>query len=158
MLVPGCEWAGSALTGEAPFWAGSAPGQGGARARPGIDGEVRWSGQQAAVQGRALLAARTDEEWRRIWELAGEEPPGPLPDGWMAVAVFAGVRDTGGHSVEIGTVGPEEETGMPPRVHAVYRIREPAPDAMVTQALTSPWAVRIVPELPGPVRFSEAGS
>lgn len=150
VLVPGCEWAGSALTGEPPFW----PGDTSARSRTGIAGEVEWSGQQAGVQGRTYFAARTEEEWRRIWELTGQEPPGPLPESWMAVAVFAGARSTGGHSVEIGSVGPVQRSGMPSEVRATYRIREPARDAMVTQALTSPWAVRIVPNLPGQVRFS----
>jgi SH3-like domain-containing protein len=150
MLVPGCEWAGSALTGEPPFW----PGDAAARTGTGIAGEVEWSGQQAGAQGRVHLAARTEEEWRRIWDLTGQEPPGPLPEGWMAVAVFAGARSTGGHSVGIRSVEPVQRSGSPPEVRVVYRIRAPAQDAMVTQALTSPWAVRIVPELPGPVRFT----
>ncbi len=63
----------------------------------------------------------------------------------MAAVIFLGEKNTGGYGAEI--IGARVREG---RLVIDYREISPAPDAMVTQALTSPWAVVILPrsELP----------
>ncbi|HSK41000.1 MAG TPA: protease complex subunit PrcB family protein [Arenibaculum sp.] len=151
-LLAGCEWSASLLTGEPPAW-----GSGTAMAEQtlGVDGEFDWQGQQAEAQGRAFGIARTGDEWQALWSRTGTQAPGPLPRGWMAVAVFAGTRPTGGYSVEIVSMDAAAQTGAPDRLRVSYRIQAPPGDAMVTQALTSPWAIRVFPALQGEVQFME---
>lgn len=151
-LLAGCEWSASLLTGESPAW-GS--GTASAEQTPGIGGQFEWQGQQAEVQGRAFAVARTGEEWQALWSRTAMQPPGPLPQGWMAVAVFAGTRQTGGYGVEVVSMDAVAQTGAPDRLRVSYRIQPPPGDAMVTQALTSPWAIRIFPARQGEVQFVE---
>ncbi len=36
----------------------------------------------------ATLTARDQRSWVILWQMIGEDPPGPMPEGRMAVAVF----------------------------------------------------------------------
>jgi hypothetical protein len=59
------------------------------------------------------------------------------------------MRRTGGFSVHI--LGVEERDGV---LYVRYRERAPRPDQFVTQALTAPYHVRVLPRLGAPtVRF-----
>ena len=148
-LLSACEWTASLATGEPPAWGG---GQAPAPVA-GIGGQVAWQGQQAETQGRSFAVATTQEQWEAMWRRAGGTPPGPLPQGWMGFGVFAGVRNSGGYSVEIVSVERVRPIGIPDRLRVSYRITEPARDATVTQVLTSPWAIRVEGIDPAPVDF-----
>jgi hypothetical protein len=151
LLLPlgGCQWGASFLAGEPPAWDGTL------QKMPGIDGRLEWSGQQSEIQGRLTMVARTQEEWDEMWRRAAQPPPAPLPEGWMAVAVFAGLQNSGGTAVRI------EQAGGPWRANysavermlVTYRISQPPSDAIVTQAQASPWAIRLVRATPLRVEF-----
>lgn len=49
---------------------------------------AEWSGPLSAFAVEATITARDQRSWNILWQMVGEEPPGPLPDGRMAVAVF----------------------------------------------------------------------
>ncbi|HET8727216.1 MAG TPA: protease complex subunit PrcB family protein, partial [Alphaproteobacteria bacterium] len=115
---------------------------------PAIDGRTEWSGPNATATADVFVTARDDQGWRTLWQLAGTAPPAPLPEGAMAVAVFLGQRPTSGYTVELGDVVRRGEA-----VIVSYRETQPAPDAVVSQALTSPYAVRLVAETEAPVRY-----
>jgi hypothetical protein len=133
-----------------------------ARTPPGIDGHFEWTGTQAGVQGRTTLIARNEQEWRDMWQLAATPAPGPLPQGWMGIGVFLGMRQTAGYSVAIEGITEQVTTdqrfiqqGLPASREVVisYGERAPAPGAMSAQVLTSPYVIRIVPRMDWPTRF-----
>lgn len=125
---------------------------GGCRAQPAANTSfptpklAQWSG---AYGGQAAFAVRKLDSaaWGAFWEQVGREKPRELdPAREMAVVVFLGQRNTGGYSIEIASVRAEEK-----RLVVEYRESAPSPDMMVTQALTAPWAIAIVPRSGLPV-------
>src|SRR3954465_9256845 len=133
-----------------------------AQVAPGINGHFEWSGVQASVQGRATLITRTEQEWQDMWQLAATPAPGPLPQGWMGIGIFLGMRQTAGYSVVIEGITEQVTTeqrftqqGLPASREVVisYGERAPAPGTMTAQMLTSPYVIRIVPRIDWPTRF-----
>ncbi|MCY3020404.1 MAG: protease complex subunit PrcB family protein [Planctomycetota bacterium] len=84
-----------------------------------------------------------------------DQPPGINFEKEMVLAVFAGEKPTGGHSVKIEKVvyGAAKKT-----VWVIYREKAPEPGAGVTQALTYPSHVVAVKKVEGEVRFVKAGT
>jgi len=147
-------WCGLAAVGimlaacaATPAAGGGTPADGNGMQAP-MTGHTEWHGTQSAVRSERTAVARDPEAWRQLWDLAGREPPRTLPDDAMAVAVFMAERRTGGYAVEIESVDREADGTV-----VRYRIRAPAPGSMVTQALTAPFVIRLVPAAPGEVRF-----
>jgi hypothetical protein len=158
-LATGCTPAMNLLAGE-PL--SNSDGAQAAQALPGINGQFEWSGVQAGVQGRATLIARTEKEWQDMWQLTATPAPGPLPQGWMGIGVFLGMRQTAGYSVAIEGITEQVTTdqrftdqGLPASREMVisYGERAPAPGTMTAQMLTSPYVIRIVPRSDWPTRF-----
>lgn len=118
-------------------------------AGPGIDGRHDWFGSQSAGQLDVQITARDQRGWEILWQLVGEPAPGDLPDGTMALAVFLGPRPSGGYTVAFDRV--VRQDGL---VVADYRETTPPPDALVSQALTAPYAIRLVQADDAPVRFT----
>jgi PrcB C-terminal len=159
ILGNGCTPAMNLLAGE-PL--SNAEGAQVGRAPPGIDGHFEWSGIQAGVQGRTTLIARTEQEWQDIWNLAATPAPGSLPQGWMGIGIFLGMRQTAGYGVAIEGINEQittdqrfTEQGLPASREMVisYGERIPAPGTMNAQVLTSPYVIRIVPRSDWPTRF-----
>jgi hypothetical protein len=59
----------------------------------------------------------------------------------MVVAIFAGLKPTGGFSERVERVVEESPPGKPARGVIHHQIIAPAPDAMLTQVLTYPYVV-----------------
>jgi hypothetical protein len=159
VLATGCTPAMNLLAGE-PL--SNPEGTQIAQAPPGIAGQFEWSGTQASVQGRTTIVARTEQEWQNMWQLAATPAPGPLPQGWMGIGIFLGMRQTAGYSVAIEGITEQVTTdqrfiqqGLPASREVVisYGERAPAPGAMSAQVLTSPYVIRIVPRMDWPTRF-----
>jgi len=159
VFATGCTPAMNLLAGE-PL--SNPEGAGTAGTPPGIDGQFEWTGTQAGVQGRTTLIARTEQEWQDMWQLAATPAPGPLPQGWMGIGVFLGMRQTAGYSVAIEGITEQVTTdqrfiqqGLPASREVVisYGERAPAPGTMTAQILTSPYVIRIVPRSDWPTRF-----
>jgi hypothetical protein len=110
------------------------------------------SSTNSGVQEQRVAVARDARAWRALWsEHSGlQVPDASAPevdfDAEMAVVLFLGSRPTGGYAVSIDSIerGPE---GLV--VHATESA--PAPDAMTTQALTSPMHAVAVPSCEGDV-------
>jgi len=159
VLATGCTPAMNLLAGE-PL--SNPEGTQIAQAPPGIAGQFEWSGTQASVQGRTTIVARTEQEWQNMWQLAATPAPGPLPQGWMGIGIFLGMRQTAGYSVVIEGVTEQvttdqrfTEQGLPASREMVisYGERTPPPGTMTAQVLTSPYVIRIVPRSDWPTRF-----
>lgn len=95
---------------------------------------------------------RTPAEWNALWTSHAPSQTAPTVDlsAHAVAAVFLGARSTGGFSVEIVRVRDEAGTLV-----IEYVERQPGPDALVTQALTTPFHIVKVPQYEGTVRFDE---
>jgi len=111
-------------------------------------------GTQSQIEDAREVAVRTAAEWQALWK--EHAPPSAKLPGVdfakdMVVGVFLGTRPTGGYSVDIVSV---ESSGSETVV--IYRETQPARDAMLTQALTSPVHLVRIPQQKGAVRFVRA--
>ena len=122
---------------------------------PGINGRTDWFGAQSLATIDILMTARDDRAWGVLWQLVhGKDgTPGDLPEGAMAVGVFLGQRPTGGYTVSFESVTLEDG-----QVIARYIETEPPSGAIVSQALTAPYAVRLVRASDAPVQFVRLSS
>lgn len=110
-----------------------------------------WQGFTGGPAGFAVAVARTPDDWRRLWADLGRAPPAALDSAsQMAVAVFLGLRRTGGYGVEITSVGYEGT-----RLVVRYAERRPAPGAFVPQMLSTPYVVKVLARSDGEVVFRE---
>lgn len=103
---------------------------------------VQTGGYAAAApdQPQAILV-RDEESLRRIWGQSvadGREPQIDFSTG-SAVILLAGSHRTGGWSIEPQSAAMEGETLV-----ITAAVRGPAAGSIVSQALTSPWAVVVV--------------
>jgi hypothetical protein len=126
-------------------------------ARPPAEAETRilaqWSGQYGSAESPGHRVLRDIPAWNDHWRAVGQDAPRPLdPAREMAIVVFLGARRTGGYAVEITGVETSSEG-----VIVTTRESAPPPGAMVTQALTQPWALALVPASDRPVQV-RAGS
>jgi hypothetical protein len=115
----------------------------------------QWQGANSEVRAFAVRPVRSSADWETLWQQIGRAPPQAWAAGPdMAVAIFLGERRTGGYGVEIVSA---RATGG--QLVVEYREKTPPPDAMVTQALTHPWAVALLPRSDATVtaRKIEAG-
>ncbi len=117
------------------------------------DGEtLEWSGAHSSRAEYSVAVVRSEEAWRELWAELSKSPPVALDsEKQIAIAVFLGMRRTGGFAVEITAV----EDGPVFYSVDVGEIK-PAPGAMVTQALTAPYVIRIVPHSDRPLMFRRA--
>lgn len=98
--------------------------------------------QAVGIDAPQFHLVETEAELIRLWNQAwgSRLQPPPVPDvdfrRETVLAIFQGQRPTGGYGIEIDRVAMEGG-----EVFVDMRFVEPAPDAIVTQALTSPWAM-----------------
>jgi hypothetical protein len=93
---------------------------------------------------------RTAAEWQALWKQHDPGRAAPPVDfnQSMVAAVFLGSRPTAGFTAEITAVKTEGD-----RTVVEYRERQPAPDALVAQVLTSPFHAVRLPRAPGSIEF-----
>lgn len=110
-----------------------------------------WKGQHSAANQAAGFTAENEQDWRKLWkEYLNQEAP-PLDCAkYFAVAVFAGLRPTGGYGVEfLPTVSDGKALIVP------YRIKGPGKSSFVTQAFTNPYAIQVYRKTNLPVKVEE---
>ena len=99
-------------------------------------------GTFSGVTDHRLVAVIDQSAWETLWSkhaskvLPSPEVPKVDFSADMVIAVFDGEKSTGGFSIEIVSIA---ETSTKRVVRVVSRI--PAPDAMVTMALTQPFHI-----------------
>lgn len=122
---------------------------------PGINGRTDWFGAQSLATMDILVTARDDRAWGVLWQLVHgtEGTPGDLPEGAMALGIFLGQRPSGGYTVAFESVSLEDG-----QVVARYLETAPPAGAIVSQALTAPYAVRLVRASDAPVQFVRTSS
>jgi len=109
----------------------------------------QWHGQYGGSPTLTTEVLRTTEQWNGFWKQVERDAPRPFdPLKEMAVAIFIGQRPTGGYVPIILSAGVDKEGFV-----VVYDEGAPGPDKFVTQALTTPWVVAVVPLSDRPVVF-----
>lgn len=121
----------------------------GQRADLASPGEWRGSYGGTATEGTAV--ATTQAEWRALWGLMGSEPAADLPVGYVGVGIFLGTRMTGGFGIAI------ESQGALGGAYVIrYREVGPAPSAIVTMAITTPYVVWTLADPGAPIAIEKA--
>jgi hypothetical protein len=110
-------------------------------------------GTYSGIEEARETVVRTQAEWLALWKAHGQgEPPAAVDFGKEMIAVvFLGTRPTGGYSVQITGTSLEEDALV-----IDYVEQRPGGDAIVSQALTSPFHIVRLPRHEGPVRFRRA--
>lgn len=95
-------------------------------------------GGYAATEREGVVTAFDEETYRRAWQSAARdaEPPAVDFSTEAVVFVFAGERRTGGYSVEVRGATLDGETLV-----LEGEVKGPPRGAIVTQAITYPYAV-----------------
>lgn len=99
-------------------------------------------GGYAAESGRNAVLATNDADYRRLWQelIGGGEIPNVDFDRGVAVFLLAGMRNTGGWSIQPNSASIEADgTAV---IDA--KVQGPPPGGIVTQAITYPYAVVVV--------------
>ena len=109
---------------------------------------AEWSEVFGGPPESGELVIRDAQAWKALWETLGSaEAPEADFGKQMALAVFLGLKPTGGYSVRFEKV----ETGKK-EIRVRYAAKEPG-GAIVIQALTAPYAIRLVERSELPVVF-----
>lgn len=118
-------------------------------------------GQRSGIRERKFVVIRTTQEWDVIWQAhragVSPSPPAPAfdPQQEMVVAVFAGEKSTGGHQIEIARIEEDRAAGS---LNVSISETSPAPNTMVTQALTQPHHIVRLKRVDMPATFKFEGS
>lgn len=95
------------------------------------------------IEEHSARVITDDKSWKAFLSQTSNAGPPPKVDftKQMVIAIFAGLKPTGGFSVRVSKVVDHSKTGKPSRAVVHWQLRPPPPDSMVTQALTYPSAV-----------------
>lgn len=98
------------------------------------------------------VVVRSADEWERVWTSlpTKQNAPSVAFDETMMVGVFVGNRPTAGYRVEVTGVRREDDALV-----VSWREVPPAPGAVVSQTVTTPFALAAVTRHDGPVRFEK---
>lgn len=112
---------------------------------------AEWRGSQCAITEPGARVIADPIAWAALWT-STFGAPAPVVDfaKHLAVAVFAGLKPTGGWSPEF--LPPEAVNGA---VVVPYRVKGPRAKAFVIQAFTKPYAVRLYRRPPEPFKIEE---
>jgi len=106
-------------------------------------------GFQSGIEAPRQVAVTSADAFAVLWREHSMKPAPAVDFSREAVvAVFLGVRQTAGFSVDIVSV-----TSGPTGTLVTYRERTPSSNAVTAQVLTFPYVVAAVQDLTPPVRF-----
>ncbi len=115
---------------------------------------TQWSGPYSATTAGTHRVLRDGPAWNAFWEEVGQAPPRAFDPGReMGIAVFLGERRRGGYGVRILSAAPVNG-----EFRVTYQETRPPAGAVVTQALSQPWALVVVPRSDLPVRAVPAAA
>jgi hypothetical protein len=109
-----------------------------------VEMTVLADGGYASAEARTAVVASTRADYQRLWTQLigsgeGDAPPADFSTG-SVIFLLAGTRNTGGWSVEPQVVSVAADG----TAEVVARVQGPRAGGIVTQALTSPYAVLLV--------------
>ena len=120
-------------------------------AAPSAPAQV-WRGSYGGDQDPGARVIQDAGGWARLWRHLDQPAPAVDFKHWVAVVAFAGQCPTGGFRVDF--LEPEPQ-GDDLRIR--WQTHAPAPGRFVTEALTTPWAIRLFPRPQGRLRLEPPG-
>jgi hypothetical protein len=110
---------------------------------------MQWSGMQCPIDMPQDEVVTSKRKWKKLWqEKLGTKAPEADLRNFDAAVVFLGERMTGGYSVVF-----DEQVLVGPG-YRVLRYTEKSPiGGFMTQVITRPWAIRLVPKGKKPLRL-----
>ncbi len=115
------------------------------------DAAQEWRGAFGGGPSPATRVVRTQAEWSALWASLSTREPMSLPADSFGVQISLGLRNTGGYAVAVISAAPEGDQFV-----VVWSEARPAPGAIVIQALTDPYVVRVIPRTTLPVTFRQS--
>lgn len=118
--------------------------------------ENEWKGYNSGYTLKGQEVFKDKNSWQAFWQehTSINIPPQALPEVDfninMVIAVFMGQQGTGGYSVEI-----IEVAKLADRIVIRYKESIPQKGAMVTQALTQPYHIKVIEKSDLPVVFEK---
>lgn len=110
----------------------------------------QWQGNQARVSSAGEELAQDNNSWEALWARIGQPAPQNLPNDKIAVAIFLGQKRTSGYSVAF--TGTRQEAGQ---IIVTYRVNSPTFDQNVSQVITNPYAITLIPRSKQPVLLQQ---
>jgi len=110
----------------------------------------RWEGRHSGFHKPGRVVVLTAEKWPTLWQYMHasviEKPPLPPVnfDQQIVIAVYLGLRSTGGFAISITQVALVGE-----HLEVTVQQTTPQPGQMVTQSLTQPYSVVVIPRTLG---------
>ncbi len=109
----------------------------------GVNIETIEKGIYCGITEKRNYVIKNEDEWKNLWVnihsgVLIEPPPQTQIDfsNYSVIAVFMGEKNTGGYSIEIDKIYHEGD-----KIVVYINESTPAPDMMVTQALTQPYHI-----------------
>jgi protease stability complex PrcB-like protein len=105
------------------------------------------SASEVAMPCKAIITA--NQQWDRFVTSMQGQLDRPVKIDFAretVVALFAGLKSTGGYSIRVDKVEDESQPGKSSRAKIRYRVIEPPPGAMLTQSLNQPSVVIRLPK------------
>jgi hypothetical protein len=109
-----------------------------------------WQGQFGGANTSEAEVITDPGRWTELWKRLNKPEPALDFAHYCAVVAFAGQRPTGGFTVEF-----LEPSFRRKELLIRWRVRTPSSDAIVTQALTQPWTVRVFPRPKGNLKVEQ---
>lgn len=108
-----------------------------------------WRGIYGGLSQPGQLVIKDQQSWENLWQkMFRDSAPAIDFDRSMVVAIFMGLQRTGGYAVTI--LSAEEREGQ---LVISYQETVPGPGDYVTQALTAPYHIKVIPRSELPVVF-----
>lgn len=109
-------------------------------------------GPHSGIATRQFVVVDRAEQWRSLWQdhrgSRNARAPDINFDRYRLVAIFMGEQRSGGYSIDVQRIEKRDEA-----VWIKLREQTPAPDQMVTMALTQPFVMVKIPRIQAPIRL-----
>jgi PrcB C-terminal len=109
-----------------------------------------WRGQYGGEDAATAEVITHAAPWARLWRRLDKPEPRVDFTRDCAVVAFAGLRPTGGYTIEFLDPVMQGEDLL-----VRWRVRPPAPGSYVTQALARPWKVKVIARPKGSLRAEQ---
>lgn len=118
----------------------------------GGDQPVNISGPFSGIRIAKQVVVRDSASFADLWKQHSPSGGAPAPQVDFkkhdVIAVFAGTKNTGGHTIAIDSVDVKDKAAT---VHV--KLHKPGPGTLVPQLITYPFAMKAVAKLPRIVKF-----
>ena len=115
--------------------------------KPRMDKSMETEGAYCGITTPGHRVIETPEQWKQLWKDLGKPAPPVDFSKHVAVAAFAGLRNSGGYGIVFEPAEIKDDM-------LVVRYSVTYPKGMAIMALTQPYAVKIFPRSAKKVRVS----